>query len=100
MSKVFLDVSKIPKDQGEFIISRNISDFKNILMKENVTFLSLDHNLADSKLALDAVSFLIKENIFIQYINFHTLSKTGSLLLKKRLEKKFPNVIITMNYHL
>jgi hypothetical protein len=100
MLKVYLDVEKTPKNEKEFTIIRNLVDFVSLLKKEEIDLLSLDHNLADSRLALDAITFLIRKNIFIQYINFHSFSKTGSLLIKKRLEKKFPDIVITMNSHL
>lgn len=100
MLKVYLDVSKTPKDQKAFMVIRNLTDFVSLVNKEKISLLSLDHDLAESKLALNAVTYLIKKDIFIQYINFHGFSKAGSLLLKKRLEKKFSDIVITMNYYL
>lgn len=100
MVQVYLDVKRTPKDSKGFTIVRTFVDFVDIVMREQVTLLSLDHDLQESRLSLDAVSWLIKKDIFIQYINIHSFSRTGSLLLKKRLEKHFPETVITINCHL
>lgn len=100
MLKVYLDVRKTPKDQKAFTVIRNVTDFISLVNKEEVSLLSLDHDLAESNLALNVATYLIRKGIFIQYVNFHGFSKAGSLLLKKRLEKRFPDTVITMNCHL
>ena len=100
MVNVYLDEKKTPRDEKGFIIIKSITDLVSLLSKEKVDLLSLNHDLAESNLALNAVTYLIRKNIFIQYINFHNFSKTKSLLLKKRLQKQFPDIVITMNKYI
>ncbi len=94
---IYLDIKKTPINIDKFIIIRNFVDFVSHVSQEKVSLLSVSHNLSDTPLALDAAMYLIRKDIFIPYINFHEYSKTGSLLIKKRLEKKFPDTITTMN---
>ncbi len=98
--KIYLDTKRTPKDSKAFTIVRNITDFINLTKKEKIFLLSLDHDLSESKLALNVITYLINNNIFIQYINLHNFSRTGNLLIKKRLEKKFPEIVVTMNCHI
>lgn len=94
---IFLDHKKSPYNPDNFIIIKNIEDFKKIIKTEKVDLISMSHDFMESDLGLQAANFLIANNIFVQYVNLHEFSKTKSFLIKSRLEKKFPSIIITMN---
>ena len=96
---IYLDDIRTPTRKNLCIV-RNYKECANYLKSNNVSFLSLDHDLGEKKSGYDIVKFMVQEGINVPFINIHSANPVGRDNMKQLIERYFPETKITFDLNL
>lgn len=100
MKNIYVDIWKEPTYQDKFKIVRNFEDFIKEINDERVSILSLSFDLRNIRLSKQVIEHLIKFNIYIPFINFHTYNKNMNTMFKRKIKKYFPDTMIVTHFYI
>lgn len=91
--KIYVDDTRnAPKD---FVLANNYKSAINIINenKENIEFLSLDHDLGGNKSGYDICLYLVENEIYPKEINLHSANPVGVRNMYQLLDRYMPKTI-------
>ena len=98
--KVFLDDTRLPsKDFTHlFLTYECLIDFLGKTKAEEISYISLDHDLGTTKTGYDVCKWFVENDYWIDHINIHTANPVGERNMFQLLNRYAPNHIrITRN---